>query len=316
MSDILLSPQVGINIFVESILFMLLFVTFFHAIVILKNYRHGVTTEYQYQLQNRSYLLITVISFALVVKILLLIFFTYTLDELSNIVPGAMCAAGVIKTNIYGNFVLILKLIIIMLIFLWLNLNKEDQLSKNHLFFKQKFYFFILIFVFIAIEFVLEILFFTNISTQSPVLCCSSIYKAAQNTTPMILHLSATQLITLFYLVYLMILTFCYLKKRVLLFISSLVYLYISYYAIVYFFGTYIYELPTHKCPFCMLQSDYHYIGYLIFGSLFIATYYALCSAVYNFSAKFDKTVFYYTVFVIVTSFHFISYILKNGVLL
>ena len=30
----------------------------------------------------------------------------------------------------------------------------------------------------------------------------------------------------------------------------------------------YFYELPTHHCPFCLLQRDYHYIGYALYLSL------------------------------------------------
>jgi hypothetical protein len=43
----------------------------------------------------------------------------------------------------------------------------------------------------------------------------------------------------------------------------------VAYYAVIYFFGTYIYALPTHKCPFCMFQKEYYYVGYLVWGSLF-----------------------------------------------
>ncbi len=317
MSDILLSYEVSINLFVESFLFLLLCVALLHSIIILKNYKKDLATEYQYKLEKRSYLVVTVISFALVVKIMLLVFFTYTLNELSNIVPGAMCAAGVIKANRYGESVLILKIIIIMLTFLWITLNHQDHISKNYPFFKQKMYFFIAIFILIAFELSLEVLFLTNISTQTPVLCCSTIYKNIDDINPLPFNLSTIQLVILFYLLSISVIILAYLKKRIVLFIFSLFYTYIAYYAIVYFFSTYVYELPTHKCPFCLLQSDYHYVGYLIFGSLFISTFYALSASIYKFANKnFNKVIICYTVFIAVCSFHFIFYILKNGVFL
>jgi len=317
LSDILLSHEVSINLFVESLVFLLLVVALFHTIIILKNYQKNSTTEYQYKLEKRSYLVVTIISFALIVKIILLVFFTYTLNELSNIIPGAMCAAGVIKANTYGEKVLILKIIIIMLTLLWITLNQQDQISKNYPFFKQKMYFFVAIFILITVELSLEILFLTNISTQTPVLCCSTIYKAVDDTRALPFNLSILQLITLFYLLYLLLIIFAYLKKRVMLFTFCLFYIYITYYAVVYFFSTYVYELPTHKCPFCILQSDYYYIGYFIFTSLFIATFYALSATIYKFANKnFNKAIIWYTLFVIICSFPFIFYILKNGVVL
>ena len=317
MSDILLSHEVSINLFVEALLFLLLSVALFYTIIILKNYQKGLTTEYQYKLEKYSYLVITIISFTLIVKVLLLVFFTYTLNELSNIIPGAMCAAGVIKANGYGESTLVLKIIIIMLILLWLTLNHQDQLAKNYPFFRQKMYFFIVIFILVFCELVLEVLFLTNISTQTPVLCCSTIYKTTDSVISLPFDLSILQLVWLFYILYIFTVLVAYLQKRIILFIFSLVYVYIAYYAIVYFFSTYIYELPTHKCPFCLLQSDYYYIGYFIFGSLFIATSYALSASIYKFANKnFHKAIRWYTLFLIFSSIHFLFYILKNGVFL
>ena len=42
----------------------------------------------------------------------------------------------------------------------------------------------------------------------------------------------------------------------------------VSVVAIFSFVSCYIYELPTHHCPFCILQKEYGYIGYLIYLTL------------------------------------------------
>ncbi len=34
------------------------------------------------------------------------------------------------------------------------------------------------------------------------------------------------------------------------------------------FISLYFYELPTHRCPFCVLQAEYGYVGYLLYASL------------------------------------------------
>jgi hypothetical protein len=34
----------------------------------------------------------------------------------------------------------------------------------------------------------------------------------------------------------------------------------------------YIYELPTHHCPFCILQSEYGHIGYLLYAFLLVGS--------------------------------------------
>jgi hypothetical protein len=39
--------------------------------------------------------------------------------------------------------------------------------------------------------------------------------------------------------------------------------------AVIAVISVYYYELPTHHCPFCLLQSEYHYIGYPLYLALF-----------------------------------------------
>ena len=39
--------------------------------------------------------------------------------------------------------------------------------------------------------------------------------------------------------------------------------------SIISFISVYFYELPTHHCPFCLLQKEYHYIGYPLYLFLF-----------------------------------------------
>jgi len=38
--------------------------------------------------------------------------------------------------------------------------------------------------------------------------------------------------------------------------------------AILSFISVYFYELPTHHCPFCILQQEYGYIGYPLYLTL------------------------------------------------
>lgn len=42
----------------------------------------------------------------------------------------------------------------------------------------------------------------------------------------------------------------------------------ISCFSLLSFISLYFYELPTHHCPFCILQKEYGYIGYLLYSTL------------------------------------------------
>ena len=113
MSEILLSNEIIIYLFTQIVLFVLLFIAFYFSVFIIKNWDYNKTTSYQYKLEKKSYLIILIIFFTLIVKIFLMPYFSYSIDNLSHIIPGAMCAAGVIKANNYGEILLGLKLLIL-----------------------------------------------------------------------------------------------------------------------------------------------------------------------------------------------------------
>ncbi len=314
LSDILLSPEVGITLFIDIFLFLLLSIAFYQSIVLLKKYDSNAVSAYQYKLEKKSYLLITIISISVIIKFFLLPFFVHTLDTLSSIVPGAMCGAGVIQANEYGEMSLVVKIVVVMLLLLWITLNSHDEKTLKQPYFKPKLYFFIFIYILMILELFLEVKFLTNISTESPVLCCSAIYVDDADKNPLPFNLSMINLLVLFYSLYILLIALTYYKKRYLLVPISLFYAYISYYVIVYFLGTYIYELPTHKCPFCMLQSDYYFIGYAIFASLFMATFYALSASAFSFTSKdYKVSGLLYTLFIIISSYSFIMFLVRNG---
>jgi len=322
MNEILLSNEVIVYLLSESVLYLLLLIAFFSTVSLLRRWNFQAFTSEQFILENRSYLVMTIIFFVMILKMLLLPYFVYTIDNLSDLVPGAMCGAGVIKANRYGNLLLILKIIILFLSGLWLSLNRIDLKAKNYPYVRLKSWLFIIIFLFLSAEFILDLLYFTHIGTTNPVSCCSVIYGQGGGANGLPFGLDISKLIILFYLLYaLTVLTMMGGLILISIF-ATLLFLYISYYAVVYFFGTYIYELPTHLCPFCMLQDHYYYVGYVIWGSLLLGTFYALDSAVMAFffrrpSVKLKRiSLLFLTLFVLLCSAYVGVYYLKNGVFL
>jgi hypothetical protein len=312
LADIFFSYEVGINLFTHVVLFLLLSSAFYHSIFILINYKKVSSSAKQYLLEKKSYLVITIITVSLIVKTLLLPFFIYSLNQLSEIIPGAMCGAGVISSNSYGEPLIALKILIILITLLWLKLNLEDLKSRNFKYFKRKLLFFLLLYILILIEIILEIFFFTNLSTLHPVLCCSSIYDTKEITS-LPFNLSISSIIIIFYTLYFLIISSAILKKRFTLALLSLGFIYISYFSIVYFFSTYIYELPSHKCPYCLLQPEYYYIGYFIYSSLLIATYYALSSFLFKTKEKTLRcSILWYSISLFFISFNFLFYLIIN----
>lgn len=317
--ELFLSNQVLIFLFSETLLFLLSIIAFIGSIRILKNWDFNSTSIKQYKLEKNAYLIVLIILFTLIFKILLVPYFTYTIDKLSDIVPGAMCAAGVIGANEYGNPLLLVKIALLFLVGIWMIINKEDLKEPNYPYFREKFWFFVVIFVFVCVEFFLDISYFLNISLEKPVSCCSVIFGlSGDNKLPF--GLDITLLLVIFYLLYALNIMLSFQKSYLLLALSSMLFLYIAYSSVNHFFGTYIYELPTHICPFCMLQSDYYFVGYILWTLLFLGVFFGVSNAVLKLLIKKEITPLYgysrifNTLFVILCTAYPIVYYIKNGV--
>ncbi|NPA50238.1 MAG: hypothetical protein GXO02_01250 [Epsilonproteobacteria bacterium] len=319
MNPILLNINVIIYLISESILFIFILYAFLNTLYILSRWDFKSFTTRQYNLERRAYLIVTIISFIFIVKFFLLPFFVFTIDGLNTLVPGAMCAAGVISANSYGMALLFLKLLIIFFLIFWLLINKYDLLSIDYRFFKFKNYLFLLIAILFAIEIYYDFNYFLNIDISKPVSCCSTLFGQLEGANPLPFGLDQKMLLILFYLLFLGVI-FSYFSNKILHIFFLILFLIISYYGVTYFFGTYIYELPTHKCPFCMLQKEYFYIGYLIWGSLFLGSFLGISANLIELIFRLDLTkykkisILLLVIFTIIVSLYPLMFYLRNGV--
>jgi hypothetical protein len=322
MNEVLLSHEVMVYLLSESLLYGLLLLGFLVSLRLLKLWDFEAFTTQQFRLETQSYLLATILLFMIVIKLGLLPYFVYTLDTLSDIVPGAMCGAGVIKANSYGNPLLLVKSITLVLLGIWVTLHQLDLEKKNYPYFRIKTWFFVAIFVLLSVEYGLDIAYFTQIDIHKPVTCCSVIFGQVGGANALPFHLNTLQLLLLFYLSFVLLWVLIVSHKVVWSLFGVLLFAFFAYYSVVYFFGTYIYELPTHKCPFCMLQSHYYYVGYMVWGLL-------LGSVFVNVNRVVMKVFFHQSVetlqrlswllpllFVLLCSLYVGVYYLKNGVFL
>ena len=322
MNEILLNNQVIVYLLSESILFGLLLIAFVITVGILTQWDFGSYSEQQFRLERHAYLVMTILLFVFTVKFLLLIYFVFTIDSLSLLVPGAMCAAGVISANDYGMLLLFLKLVILFFLLLWMSLNSYDLLAKNYPLFRVKSWLFIAIFLLIAVETGVDFAYFTHIDTLEPVNCCSTLYGQLEGANPLPFGLNTITLLTLLYLLYAAVMGSAFSSQRILFVTALLLFVFIAYYSVVYFFGTYIYELPTHNCPFCMLQKEYYYVGYLIWGTLFGGIFLGLVSSAMEIGLGVERRGERYialvllSLFVLLCTGYVAVYYLRNGVLL
>jgi len=322
MNPLLLNPQVLVYLLSESLLWVLLAIAAGVSVHILLRWDFESYSEEQYALERRAYLVMTILVMVFALKFLLLPYFAFILDRLSDQVPGAMCAAGVISANDLGLPLLFLKLLILFLMILWMTINHYDLEAKRYPWFRLKSALFLLIFLLVSAELWMDWNYFLRIDLHKVVSCCSALFGQLEGANPLPFGLDIPRLLLLFYLLY-AVAAFSILLRQYGLQIASLgLFVFVAYYAVVYFFGTYIYELPTHKCPFCMLQKEYGYVGYLIWGSLFGGVFLGLSAAICRLalgvrSLRLERVALgLITLFVLLCSLYVGVYYLRNGVLL
>ena len=232
-----LIPEVFINFLVDSLIVIFGFFALLVSVQMVLYFDNSKDTPLQYKLLKRDYLVSTIVRFALFFKIPLLFYFIFTVDKLSDLIHGAMCGAGVITINSFGVYLLSLKVVNIYLFGLWLLVNKEDMQTKGYIWTKFKFKFFIMIFVLLFLEFVLEVLYFNGIDISKVVSCCGVLFNpVAKSSLGMFLKIPKDMVAGVFYFVFIMIVIFGWIKNTKFFSILSLVFLPLSILAIIVFF--------------------------------------------------------------------------------
>ncbi len=107
----ILTPDVLAILILDFIFLFFSFIALILSFRIVLRWDITKSTPLQYSLEKESYLVATIIKYIFVLKIPLFLFFIFTLDKLSNVIPGAMCAAGVVNATVHGFYPLILKII-------------------------------------------------------------------------------------------------------------------------------------------------------------------------------------------------------------
>jgi hypothetical protein len=317
-----LTPEV-ITIFILDALFVFFAtVAFIISLKISLFYDAKATSIEQYTLEKQSYLGATIIKYIFYIKIPLFVFCIFTLDKISIILPGAMCGAGVVNATEYGTYLLVLKVLNIYLFAYWLTLHTEDMQDERQPYMKLKFQLFTLFYILLIGEIILESLMFLSIDIKDVVDCCGVIFSNSESTyMASILNTSPIILLSLFYGSFIIMIVVYLSKLRYLFSLLNIIFLLFSLITLISFFGTYIYEMPTHHCPFCFLQKEYNYVGYLIYVILFFGTFHGLLVGLINFKVKklqkyYNIALFLNTMYLIIVSSYPILYFIKNSVLL
>ena len=250
--------------------FLVLYASVF-GVQILRRWDLKSGSELQLGLERKTYLISTLLAFIFSVELLSLLLFVFTADSLRTFFVGAMCAAGTLNVNGFGYPALLLKLANFVLAGTWLVLNMADIRGYDYPLTKKKYGFLLALTPLILAETFLQTAFFLKMKPDITTSCCGSLFSSSGTSTAadlaslpvpvMKAALGLSLLLTLAAGLYFL------LKGRGGYLFAGLsgVNLVVSLLAVLSFISIYIYELPAHHCPFCILQGSYDFIGYPIY---------------------------------------------------
>jgi hypothetical protein len=245
-----------------------------NGIQILEKWDLTSGSELQLTLERRTYLISTILSYALVFQILSLFLYIYTADEIHGLFTGAMCAAGTLNVNSDGYPTLILKIVNCILAGVWLIVNYADTRGYDYPLIKVKYSLLTILAPLVLLETLSQYGFFSQLRGDVITSCCGSLFSVEKPGMAGDIAALPFGIMEPVFFAAMAATTVCgiffYRKgKGGYLFsaMSSATFL-IAASSLISFICLFFYELPTHHCPFCILQKEYDYVGYLLYITL------------------------------------------------
>jgi hypothetical protein len=246
------------------------------GVAVLRGWDLSSGSERQLALERRTYLVSTLLGFALAFEVASLFLFVFTADALAPQFTGAMCAAGSLRAGPFGYAVLLLKLVNAVLAGLWLILDRADQAGHDYPLIRVKYAALLLLAPPALAEVGLQAAYFAGLRPEVITSCCGSLFgEAGGGLGSGLASLPPRQAGAALAAVLAAALA-AQVRFRLagrwalpagLLAAAALP---VGLAAVVSVISPYVYELPTHHCPFCLLQPEYGWLGYPLYGALLL----------------------------------------------
>jgi len=246
--------------------------------VILRRWDLQSGSARQLELERRTALVSTLVGHALTFQVLSLFLFVFTADALAPQFTGAMCAAGSLKADPHGYPALLLMLGAAVAAGLWLVVDRADGRGHDYPLIRVKYALLLLLAPLVLAAAAWEVAWFRGLQPEVITSCCGSLFSRTGRGVGADLAALPPRLAgaALFGTVGSAVVAALVFLKRgrgaVVLAALSAAALVASLAGIVAFVSPYVYELPTHHCPFCLLQREYHFLGYPLYGALLVGS--------------------------------------------
>ena len=254
------------------------------AVRVLRYWDPQSDSNLQIKLENEIWLASTLVEYGLGFQILTVVLFVLAADTFCQVIVGAMCATGALLANNFGMPALLVKLAGIFVYGFWIVLHKLDISSETYPLVRIKYIYLLLILPLLVADIILQSLYIFFLSPDIITSCCAVVFGSSKETGRNLLEgFSRTTLLALYYgsIIALTGMGYVLLKRwlvplAVLFSTGWIWFLGLATIAIIAVFSSYIYAMPYHHCPFCILKPEYHYVGFALYFTLIPASFFGL----------------------------------------
>lgn len=251
---------------------------------VLAGWDFASSSEEQLALERATSLVTSLAGWALGFEVVAGLLLVYTVEDLHGLFVGAMCATGSLNANPIGWTLLAVKLLLVALSAVWLAFNSLDQRAGDFPIIRGKYLGLLLLTPLVAADLYLQLRYFGGLDPEVITSCCGSLFSESGGGVAS--EIAGLPAVTMMWVLYGSLAVFvatgagCLLSParllRPALAALSVVVLGAALVSTVSFVSLYVYQLPTHHCPFDMLQAQYRFVGYALYTSLFSGAFFGL----------------------------------------
>lgn len=245
-------------------------------------------TPQQIRLENETWLSALLMEYGMLLQIVSLFLLVLAADSYSQILVGAMCATGAFLANGFGVPLLLVKLFGIFFYGFWIVLHRLDISSEASPLIRCKYFFLLVLLPLLVLDSILLFMYLIRLEPDIITSCCGVVFgSGGDDGRNLVGPMPVRILLMSFYgLAGLLLSLGFFLFKgvgkevcrggRLLSVIFGflwILFFLLSLLVISAVISSYIYGMPSHRCPFDILKKEYNYVGYPIYISLMAATF-------------------------------------------
>ncbi len=249
------------------------------AVRLLRRWDLASGSEAQLLLERRTYLVSTLVQLVLLAQLASLVLFVFNADRMASLFTGAMCAVGTLEADRFGFPALYANIALFFLAAAWLTLDHVDNRGWDYPLIRVKYAALLTLAPVLALASLAELAYFLGLRADVITSCCSTLFSGggitvAGNSLAALPHGLALVLLCLTLLaVFALGLRFLVGGRGGTAYgAASAAAFPVALAAVVSTLSVYVYELPNHHCPFCLLKAEYGHVGYALYIPLFAAT--------------------------------------------